>query len=307
MCDLGSLNLRNFITGSKNTNWKKLEQTIKLAVRFLDNVIDINQYTLTEIEIKAKNSRRIGLGVMGLAEYLFAKQLSYGSDKALNEVERLFKFIRDTIYTTSVELSVEKGSFPKFDSVAYGNAHFVRKLKADLRKDIKKYGTRNVTSMAMAPTGTISLLASTTSGIEPLFAKGYVRNDAISERTYIHPIVEEIMINNTDIPDWLTDTTDLKPEDHFETQVIIQKYTDGAVSKTINMPKGTDRQIMSDLLLEYAYDLKGCTVYVDGSREGQILNPLTNEEIKQHIVENKSHDFTMHKEAVLCPTGNCDI
>jgi ribonucleoside-diphosphate reductase alpha chain len=114
VCNLGSLVLPNFITGNVNTNWKKLSAVIRTAVRFLDNVIDVNKYTLKEIDISAHKSRRIGVGVIGLAEYLFAKKLRYGSERAVSETERLMKYIRDEVYKASVELAIEKGSFPAF-------------------------------------------------------------------------------------------------------------------------------------------------------------------------------------------------
>ena len=308
VCDLGSLVLPNFITGNVNTNWKKLERVIKLAVRFLDNIIDINKYVLKEIDIKAHNARRVGLGVMGLAEYLFAKKLRYGSKKAIYEVERLMRFIRDTAYEASVELAIEKGAFPKFDAAQYGKAHFVRSLPASLRMQIKKHGTRNVTLMAMAPTGTISLLPEVTSGIEPLFRKAYKRSDRVSDRIYIHPQYEKVLReeDNEDISEWFVDTDDLEPTDHFETQVAVQKFTDGAVSKTINMPAGTTTEELSRLTLEYIYDLKGVTVYVDGSREGQILNKITEKEAREFIKEGKM-DHNADKETVACATGSCEI
>lgn len=306
VCNLGSLNLPNFITGNVNTNWKKLENTIKLAVRFLDNIIDVNKYTLKQIDINAHNSRRIGIGVMGLAEYLFAKKLRYGSEKGVAEIEKLMRFIRDSIYQASVELAVEKGAFPKFDPVAYGKASFIRTLPAPLRMDIKSHGIRNATSMAMAPTGTISLLADCTSGIEPLFSKGYVRNDRVGERIYIHDRCEEFLEDGK-IPEWYVDAFDLTPKDHFEIQSIVQKYTDGSVSKTINLPKETTSEDLSKLLLEYIYDLKGCTVYRDGSREGQILNRMTNKEILKHIKSNKELDRNMADSDVQCASGKCEI
>jgi ribonucleoside-diphosphate reductase alpha chain len=306
VCDLGSLVLPNFITGTVNTNWKKLEEVTKLAVRFLDDVIDINKYVLKEIDIKAHNSRRIGLGVMGLAEYLFAKGLRYGSDKAIVEIEKLMRFIRDTVYDTLVQLAEEKGSFPKFEPVAYGKASFIRKLPAPLRMAIKEHGVRCVTGLAVAPTGTISLLAEVTSGIEPLFRKAYLRNDRVSERMYVHHIYRSLLERGEKIPDWYVDTDDLKPSDHFEVQSVVQKYVDGAVSKTINMPTGTTTRQLSKLTLEYIHDLKGLTVYVDGSREGQILNPVSEKEVAKYIKENNITE-DMDGEAVKCAAGSCEI
>ena len=194
ICDLGSLVLPNFITGNINTNWKKLEHVIKMAIRFLDNVIDVNKYSIKEIDIKAHNSRRVGLGITGLAEFLFAKQLRYGSKDAIDEIEKLMRFIRDVCYQTSVELSVEKGSFPKFEPIQYGNSSFVRKLPAQLRMDIKNHGTRNVTLMTFPPTGTTSLLVPCSGGIEPLLFHSYRRVDRVSERIYIHPLYKKFLL-----------------------------------------------------------------------------------------------------------------
>lgn len=307
VCDLGSLVLPNFITGTVNTNWKKLEEVIKLAVRFLDDVIDVNKYVLKEIDIKAHNSRRIGLGVMGLSEYLFAKKLRYGSERATVEIERLMRFIRDTVYQTLVELADEKGAFPKFDPVAYGKASFIRKLPASLRMDIKERGVRCVTGLAIAPTGTISLLAEVNSGIEPLFRKAYLRSDRVSDRIYVHPLYRKFLEDpELEVPDWYVDTDDLEPSDHFEVQSVVQKYVDGAVSKTINMPAKTTPKQLSKLMLEYIYDLKGVTVYVDESREGQILNKVSEKEVKKYLKDNNVKE-TMDEESVRCSTGTCEI
>ena len=306
-CDLGSLVLPNFITGNVNTNWKKLEGTIKTAIRFLDNVLEVNKYTLKEIEINSHKTRRIGIGVIGLAEYLFAKKLRYGSYKAVVETERLMRYIRDVAYQASMELAIEKGSFPQFDSIPYGKASFIRKLPASQRLDIKKYGIRNCTLMALAPTGTISLLTNYSSAIEPLFAKAMRRSDRVSERIYIHPKYKEILNNNEDIPEWYVDAFDLEPKDHFEMQVICQRYCDGAVSKTINLPKETTENELSDLLLEYIHDLKGVTVYRDGSREGQILNRLSHEDVKTNLEQSNDHENFLEDGDIKCSTGSCEL
>jgi ribonucleoside-diphosphate reductase alpha chain len=305
-CDLGSLVLPNFITGKVNTNWKKLENTIKLAVRFLDNVIDVNKYVLKEIDINAHNSRRIGLGVIGLAEYLFAKGARYGSEKAVAEVERLMRFIRDAAYTASMELAIEKGAFPKFESSQYGKASFIRKLPAELRSNIKKYGTRNCSMMALAPTGTISLLTGYMSAIEPLFAKAYLRRDRVSDRMYIHPKYQELLETGEETPEWFVDVYDLQPKDHFEIQVACQKYCDASVSKTINLPENMTNEDLNSLLLEYMYDLKGVTVYRDGCRPGQILNRVSEEEVLKYLKENKIEN-NFNPQDVSCANGTCEI
>jgi len=171
---------------------------------------------------------------------------------------------------------------------------------------IKDRGIRNVTCMAMAPTGTISLLPEVSSGIEPLFGKAYVRNDRVSNRVYIHSIYKNHLITGEELPDWFVDTPDLVPTDHFEIQSIVQKYTDGAVSKTINMPKGTTSEELSKFTLEYIHDLKGVTVYVDGSRELQIATHLSEEEARDYI-DTGDVDSIPDETSTKCATGVCEL
>jgi len=306
VCDLGSLVLPNFITGSVNTNWIKLEQTIKLAVRFLDNVIQCNKYVLKQIETNANKSRRIGIGVLGVAEYLFAKKVRYGSDKSIMELERLMQFIRNKCYEASIELAAEKGAFPAFDPIHYGKASFIRKLPASMRLDIKKYGVRNCTLQAIAPTGTISLLTNYTSSSEPLFAKAYERRDRVGNRIYVHPMYEKMVKNNEEIPEWFVDSFDLKPEDHFNIQCTVQKYVDGSVSKTINLPKESTEEDLSRLLLEYVHDLKGVTVYRDGCRGEQPLNQITKDQAIKYI-QKETVKRSLELGDVQCANGKCDI
>lgn len=283
-CNLGSIVLPKFISGpGGRTSWEDMENTIRLAVRFLDNVIDFTSFPVPEMKIVAEESRRIGLGVMGLADYLFAKEIRYGSEESFDEIEKLFKFIRNIAYDMSVNLAIEKGAFPAFDSVEFGKASFVRKLPASLRRKIKEHGIRNVALLTCPPTGTISLLASVTSGIEPLFSKAYKRKDRISERIYIHPKYEQMLRSNEKVPEWFVDSYDLTPEEHFETQAVIQKYVDGAISKTINLSAGTTVKQLTCWLQEYLFELKGVTCYVDKSRETQVLYPLTKKEAKENL------------------------
>jgi ribonucleoside-diphosphate reductase alpha chain len=305
VCDLGSLVLSKFVSPNGQTQRARLREVIRLAVRFLDDVIDINNYVLHEIDVNAHAGRRVGLGVMGLAEYLFAKGVRYGSEKAIEETESIMKLIRNTAYETSIELAVEKGAFPKFDPVQYGKAHFIRTLPAKMRMNIKDKGIRNVTCMAMAPTGTISLIPEVSSGIEPLFGKAYVRHDRVGDRVYIHPTyIDHVKVGEA-LPDWFVDINDITPSDHFEIQSVVQKYTDGAVSKTINMPTGTTSDELSKFTLEYIRDLKGVTVYVDGSREGQIVSHLSKKDAVKYIRSGQIE--TVDEEAIKCKSGVCEI
>lgn len=315
-CDLGAVNLTKFVIGKTNaTNWKKLEEVIKTSVRFLDNVIDLNYFPVNELEIEAKKSRRIGLGIMGLGDFLLLKKIRYGSERCLKELEELFRFFRNKCYETSIELARTKKPFPMFDKVAYGKASFIRKLPARLRLEIKEFGIRNCNITTTAPTGTTSLIAGTTSGIEPIIYKANRRNDRISERIYIHPLYEKYLldkhngvINQEDSGDYFVDIMDLNPEDHLEVQSLAQQYIDSSISKTINLPSDYNSDSLGKLLLEYIHSLKGVTVYRDGSREGQVCNLLSEKEALDYILEkNKDKTNEIGHENLKCHNGKCDL
>jgi ribonucleoside-diphosphate reductase alpha chain len=302
VCNLGSLVLPNFVSGER-VSWVKLEEVTRLGIRFLDTCIDINKYTLGRIKQTAQLGRRIGLGVMGLADMLFKLKLRYGSRNSVDFIERLFKFIRNTAYDESCKLAQEKGSFPAFNSHLYCKAKFIKTLPPSLRKDIRKFGTRNVTLLAIAPTGTISLVPECTSGIEPLMYKAYVRRDRVSTRTYVHNILCNHLNDNTDLPDWFIDSTEVTPQEHVDIQIALQKYVDGAVSKTINIPEDFTEDQLSEMLLESIDDLKGVTVYRNGSRKNQIITPISD------FTKIRKKDITknLSEEAVQCSSGTCDL
>jgi ribonucleoside-diphosphate reductase alpha chain len=303
-CCLGSLVLPSFI-GGKQTNWKKLETVIYNSVRFLDNVLDINYYPIAEMERVTKDSRRIGLGVMGLHDYLMLKQVRYGSDRSINEIEKLFRFIRDTAYRASIDLAQEKGAFPKYSKAQYNNASFIRKLPPRLRMLLKEKAIRNTTILSAPPTGTTSLIADTTSGLEPVFALAYMRKDRVSERIYIHPKMKEWLQSGIKRkPEWLVDTSDLSPEDHLDVQVAVQRYLDSAASKTINCPAKTTVKDLSALLLEYIRDTKGVTVYVEGSKEDAPLNRLSVKEARKYLEQAEESDECLSQG---CRGGACDL
>lgn len=305
-CCLGALPLTSFLSG-KSTNWKKLRTSIQYAVRFLDDVLDINYYPLKEMEIIAKEARRLGLGVLGLHDFLMTKEIRYGSERSLVEIEKLFRFIRDEAYLASIELAKEKGAFPKYSRSEYTSASFIKKLPSKLRLLIKEHGIRNVCILSGQPTGTTSLIPEVSSGIEPIFSLAYERKDRISDRIYIHPEYKSFLESGEKVkPDWLVDISDLTPEDHFDVQSAITKYMDNSISKTINCPKNTTASSLSKLLLENAYDLKGITIYVDESKEGQILNKLSDIQLRKYIKENNI-STDMAENDVVCKTGACEL
>jgi ribonucleoside-diphosphate reductase alpha chain len=151
------------------------------------------------------------------------------------------------------------------------------------------------------------LLADYSSGIEPLFAKAFERKDRVGNRIYIHPKYQEVIQNSEETPDWFVDSFELQPKDHFEMQVACQKFCDASVSKTINLPKETTEEDLSALLLEYMYDLKGVTVYRDGSREGQILNKMSDEEARKYLNTDGHANNHLQEGDVVCATGSCEI
>lgn len=302
-CCLGALVLPKFVRGT-STDWKGLAYGIETGLRFLDDVLDVNTYPLVQMEQVAKQGRRVGLGVMGLHDYLMAKHVCYGSEQGLEEIEKLFKFIRDTAYRCSADLAKEKGAFPAYKTQDFIASSFVRRLPPKLRRYIKESGVRNVCMISAQPSGTTSLIPECSSGIEPVYALAYERKDRVSDRVYIHPkYVEHLESGEKTKPDWLVDSSNLAPEDHLDVQVVIQKYVDNAVSKTINCPKGTTEKDLSKLLLEYMRDLVGVTVYVDGTKEGQILNALSYDEAKKRLKSANKEAA----EAVECRSGSCDL
>ena len=279
-CNLGSINLIKVVEHGK-INWNKLRELVRLGVHFLDNVIDINKYPLREIEKVTKSNRKIGLGVMGLAEMLIKLNVPYDSDKALKLAEKLMKFISAEARKKSQELGEKRGSFPNFK-------------KSML---CKKYKTmRNATVTAIAPTGTISIIAGTTSGIEPLFAISFVRNvmegarlletnkefeEAMKKYSWGEELLEKIALtgsvqNIKEIPanvkKIFVTAHDIDYRWHLRMQAAFQRYTDNAVSKTINLrQENTVEDVKKIYLLAYKLKCKGITVYRYGSKPEQVL------------------------------------
>jgi ribonucleoside-diphosphate reductase alpha chain len=282
-CNLGSINLSKMINGDNQVDWQRLAHVVGLAVRFLDNVIEVNKYPIEQIAEMTRANRKIGLGVMGWADMLILLGIPYNSDEAVELGEKLMKFINDSARAASRTLARERGPFPNYKGSIF---------------DGKGEPVRNATCTTIAPTGTISIICSASSGVEPLFAVSYVRQvldkDILVE---VHPLFEKIAVQRgfysqelmkriaqhgtiqdlTEIPEDVrrvfVTSHDITPEDHIRMQAAFQKHTDNAVSKTVNFCHDATREDVATVYrLAYQAGCKGVTIYSDGSRDMQVLS-----------------------------------
>ncbi|MEN2974737.1 MAG: adenosylcobalamin-dependent ribonucleoside-diphosphate reductase [Candidatus Caldarchaeales archaeon] len=309
-CNLGSINLYAFVkrSGDKNeVDWDSLRETVEWSVKFLDNVIDVNKYPLEIIEYKTKRSRRIGLGIMGLADMFFALGIPYNSEQGFNMMSRLMEFIVFHAYKTSIRLAEERGVFPLYHQSSYTEGVFPIEgfyhvewwtLPWDkLAEELKKKGIRNSHVATVAPTGSISMLTDTSSGLEPQFALVYEKRVTVGTFFYTdlefeRQIRERGLFNENilkkvadnggsvqgleEIPEDLRRVFlvayDIPWWDHIRAQYEIHKWVDASVSKTINMPAWvTVEDVMKAYLFAYRLGLKGITVYRDTSKSMQVL------------------------------------
>jgi ribonucleoside-diphosphate reductase alpha chain len=308
-CNLGSVNLSRMVTDGK-INWEKLKETVRNCVRFLDNVVDANRYPLKETEEITRANRKIGLGVMGFADMLIELGVPYNSEKALALGEELMKFVETHAHGESVKLGEERGSFPNFDKSTWKG----------------KYGAmRNSTVTTIAPTGSISIIAGCSSGIEPIFAISFIRNVLSGTRLfetnplfemvakqrgfYSGQLLERIATTGSlqmidDVPDdtrkLFVTALDIQPEWHVRMQAAFQKYTDNAVSKTVNLPReATVDDVRGIYELAWRLKCKGVTVFRYGSKPEQVL----------YIGEVKTEKGTFvtaeSEYAGGCPTQTC--
>ncbi len=288
-CNLASVNLARMVRfedGDVAMDWERLDETVRVAVHLLDNVIDMNEYPIPEIAEMSKKTRRIGLGVMGFADLLVQMAVPYDSEEALEIAEQVMGFIQRQTHNASMELALARGSFPSWDGSIYNDSK-----RGETRP------MRNSAPTTIAPTGTISIIAGASSGIEPLFALGYVRNvmdntrlvegnpyfEAVARREgfYSEQLIEDIArtgaLEGLDVPQWVKDvfriSHDISPEWHVRMQGAAQAYTDNAVSKTINFSHtATVEDVAHAYMLAYELGCKGITVYRDGSKDGQVLS-----------------------------------
>ena len=326
-CNLGSINLERMIftsMGKTEIDWERLRKTIHVATHLLDNVIDANKYPIQEIKDMTKSTRKIGLGVMGFARMLTALRVGYATAKGRALAERVMSFIDFESKVASIALAKVRGPFPAYRKenrfpMLWEARHHQPNRHPDaeflsLLPDLEEFGIRNSCTTTVAPTGTLSIIADTSGGVEPMFALAFKRfqadthmievdepflAEAKREGFYSERLIEEIEANHGslvgldgfDLPDWVSDVFvtahDIKPEDHVLIQAAFQKYNDSATSKTINFSEdATAEEVETAYRLAYQTGCKGITVYRNNSRQFQPLSvPKALTQSKEIVTE----------------------
>jgi len=285
-CLLGSINLAALIvepfSARAALDQKRLEDLVPVAVRLLDNTIDVSRYPLPQQEREAKAKRRIGLGVTGLADALILCGVDYGSEKGRDLAASWMAQISRAAYAASAELAKEKGAFPLFDAIQFLRRPFPESLPPSIQKAIKDNGLRNGVLTSIAPTGTISLLAgNVSSGIEPVFDFEYRRRLLSPDGSERHEIIRDYAVRlfrdthgDTSLPDAFVTAHDLPPQQHLLMQAALQSHVDASISKTVNCPESIAFEDFEMLYLEaYRLGLKGCTAYRPNEVTGAVLSP----------------------------------
>ncbi|SDK55432.1 vitamin B12-dependent ribonucleotide reductase [Sediminibacillus albus] len=290
VCNLAAVNLASVADKvNKKVDFDKLRSIVETGVRMQDNVIDATPYFLEANKKQALGERRVGLGVMGLHDLLIYTETEYGSAEGNRLVDEIFETIATTAYRSSIELAKEKGSFPflvgdteqetKELRERFINTGYLKKMPEDIRQDILDYGIRNSHLLTVAPTGSTGTMVGVSTGLEPYFSFSYYRSGRLGKFIEVKAdIVQEYLDNHPEqdadnLPKWFVTAMELAPEAHADTQCVIQKWVDSSISKTVNAPKGYSvEQVESVYRRLYNGGAKGGTVYVDGSRDTQVLS-----------------------------------
>jgi len=312
VCNLAAVNLAQFANKEDQTiDYEALRETVRVGVRMQDNVIDATPYFLEENRVQALGERRVGLGVMGLADLLIYCEKEYGSEAGNELVDEIFKTIAETAYEASTELAKERGSFPFLVGAteeetarlrkAFTETGFMQKMPAHIKEQILATGIRNSHLLTVAPTGSTGTMVGVATGLEPYFSFTYYRSGRLGKFIEVKAeIVQEYLerhpeANEHDLPEWFVTAMELKPEAHADVQCIIQKWIDSSISKTVNAPKGyTVQQVEKVYERLYKGGAKGGTVYVDGSRDSQVLTLKAE--------ENDMDQLSFEEELVEEPT-----
>lgn len=288
VCNLAAVNLANMVDKqTKQVDYAKLKRTVTRGVRMQDNTIDLTPYFLEANKKQAQGERRVGMGVMGLADMLIYCEVEYGSPEGNAIVDKVFETMATTAYETSIELAKEKGAFPFMQEHPLGPSEvaeafiqtgYMRNMPDYIRQGILEHGIRNSHLLTVAPTGSTGSMVGVATGLEPYFAFKYYRSGRLGKFMEVNAnIVQEYLNANPgatadNLPPWFVSTMELAPEQHVDVQCIIQRWVDSSLSKTVNAPKGyTVEQVQAVYERLYKGGAKGGTVYVDGSRDSQVL------------------------------------
>ena len=315
VCNLAAINLAKMVNKkTKTVDFAKLELAVQTSVRFQDNVIDATPYFFEKNEHQAKGERRVGLGVMGLADLLIYCEKTYGSEEGNALVNQIFEKMAITAYQTSIELAKEKGSFPflightKEETQRlrekFIQSGFMQKMPIEIREGVLKYGIRNSHLLTVAPTGSTGTMAGVSTGLEPYFSFSYFRSGRLGKFIEVNAeIVEEYLVEHPtttkdQLPPFFISAMELSPEAHVAVQCTIQRWIDSSISKTVNAPRGYQvAQVAQIYEALYRGGAKGGTVYVDGSRDSQVLTLEAKEN------EPTSLEPVVEKEIKLATTG----
>ena len=302
-CLLGSINLARMVANPFEANAAldvdALNELVATSVRMMDNVVDVSQFPLEAQQLEAKNKRRIGLGVTGLADALLMLGLRYGSDEAARQTEDWLHAIARAAYLASVDLAKEKGAFPLFDAEEYLNSGTMRMMDEDVRDAIREHGIRNALLTSIAPTGTISLYAgNVSSGIEPVFAYAYTRKVLQKDGSRTEEEVVDYAVQmwrdkfgDTELPDYFVNAQTLAPLEHVKMQAAAQKWIDSSISKTINCPEDISFDTFKEVYME-AWDTgcKGCTTYRPNDVTGSVLSVSEDKKAAPEVISHNGEE-----------------
>ena len=285
-CNLGSLILSSFVVdnnGKKEFDFEKFAEVIHVAVRFMDNVIDICEFPLDDIKKVAHEERRVGLGTMGVHDLLIELGLGYDTQEGRDLVEKVLKYLRDESYLASIELAKTKGAFPIFDSSLYMQSEFIKTLPLWIRDDIAKHGIRNSHLTSQAPTGTIGTMYGVSTGCEPWFALSFQRNSRLGSyedgcQAYIRWKAKNPEAGVK--PSYFKTAQEISPEDHIKMMILFSRYIDSATSKTVNLSNhATVEDVKKAFMFAMENGVKGITVFRDGSKEAVLVSKDTKPEV----------------------------
>jgi len=282
-CNLGAVNLEKMVTSDGEFDFELFGETLATGTRYLDNVIDYNlgKHALEEQRLNAINDRRVGIGILGMANAFVRMGIRYDSAEAIEKMEEIMEFMRDTVYKTSIQLAQEKEPAPNFKWEGYSQSKYVQSLPEEIRNQIKQHGIRNGTLLTVAPTGSGAIVSRVSSGIEPIFATEYnrkVKDQDSSEERFTdyavrEPILRELFGYSDRLPDYVVTAHDIDPFFRVKIQGEIQNKIDASISSTINLPSEVDVGTVAQIYREgYKQGLKGVTVYREQSRGEGILS-----------------------------------